>query len=411
MQMRQLGQGQSVMFFAPQEIDSKIRKAAGKSESAKVEAVDILRWSMLETCDEITHRVPQWAQQGYDYQQRKEAWEACISSDKSPAGLDPWLQPEARSLQELYGLSDGPAPGSAIWQVSELRKHCEMLGVSFVSGTNMDEEQEREVSHEIEREQQVERPPKVSPAAHSLHPDVRTFILTGTIEAQSTAFMPLFRAFDGISPALPQGENIWAPNLLCTRDFAATIRTSSHHQNTSDYLRPINWIVTAQHDENTTLIVLSPFEVNELLPEIRISRLSNLHIYSPKVSVSTKLFDDLQFHCIPKPGTQINDALLITQLNILAGQLYLQDYEEYRRLCSFLGLYQGQRSINENVPILSDGFIKPEYRDKGDISHFITSPVPFLKALLGSRRKEHPYLATHLGKMLHGHVLTPESFD
>ncbi len=61
MRMRQLGQGQSVMFFAPQEIDLQIRKAAGKLESAtKVEAIDILRWSMLETCNEITHRVPQW---------------------------------------------------------------------------------------------------------------------------------------------------------------------------------------------------------------------------------------------------------------------------------------------------------------------------------------------------------------
>ncbi|KAK0245417.1 hypothetical protein EDD85DRAFT_800880 [Armillaria nabsnona] len=322
MRMRQLGQGQSVMFFAPQEIDSKIRKAAGKSQSARVEAVDILRWSMLETCNEITHRVPQWAQQGYDYQQRKEAWEACISSDTSSAVLNPWLQPEARSLQELYGLSDDPAPGSAIWQVSELRERCEMLGVSSVSGTNMDEEQEREVSHEIERERQVERPAKVSPATHSLHPDVRTFILTGTIEAQSTAFMPLFRAFDGISPALPQGENIWAPNLLCTRDFAATIRTSSHRQNTSDYLRSINWIVSAQRDENTTLVVLSPFEVNKLLPEIRTSTNVHLHIYSPKVNVSTNPFDNLQFHCIPRSNIQINDTLLITQLNIFAGQLY-----------------------------------------------------------------------------------------
>ncbi len=409
--MRQLGQGQSVMFFAPQEIDSRIRKAAGKSQTARVEAVDILRWSMLETCNEITHHVPQWAQQGYDYQQRNKAWETCISSDSSPAILDPWLQPEAHSLQELYGLSDGPAPGSAIWQVSELRKHCEMLGVSFVSGANMDEEQEREVTHEIEREQQVERPPKVSSATHSLHPDVRTFVLKGTIEAQSTEFKPLFHVFDGISPALPQGENVWAPNLLCTRDFAATIRTSSCHQNTSDYLRSINWIVSAQRDENTTLVVLSPFEVNKLLPEIRLSSNVHLHIYSPKVSVSTKRFDDLQFYCIPKPGTQIKDALLITQLNIFAGQLYLRDYEEYQRLCSFLGLYQGQNSTDENVPIQSDGFIKPEHRGEGDISPFKTSPVPFLKALLGSRRKEHPYLATHFGKMLHGHVLTPESFD
>ncbi|KAK0232833.1 hypothetical protein IW262DRAFT_1443858 [Armillaria fumosa] len=394
MRMRQLGQGQSVMFFAPQEIDLQIRKAAGKSESAKVEAVDILRWSMLETCNEITHHVPQWAQQGYDYQQRNRAWEACVSSNGSPAVLNPWLQPEGHFLQELYGLSDGPTPDSAIWQVSELRERCEMLGVSSVSGTNMNEEQEREVSHEIERERQVERPPKVLPAAHSLHDDVCLFICTGTIKAKSTAFKPLFHVFNEISSAFSPSENVWACNLLCTQDFAVTVKTSSYHQNTSDYLRSINWIVSAQHNEHMILV---------LLPEIRISSKVHLHIYSPKVSVSTKHFDDLQFYCIPKPGTQINNALLITQLNIFAGQLYLQDYKEYQQLCSFLGLYQQQRFTDENV--------SPEHRSEGDISPFKTSPVPFLKALLGSRRKGHPYLATHVGKMLHGYVLTSESFD
>lgn len=411
MRMRQLGQGQSVMFFAPQEIDLQIRKAAGKSELVKVEVVDILRWSMLETCDEITNHVPQWAQQGYDYQQRNRAWEACVSSNGSLAVLNPWLQPEARSLQELYGLSDSLIPDSAIWQVSELRERCEMLGVSSISRTNMNEEQEREVSHEIEREQQIERPPKVSPAVHFLHNDVCLFIHTGTIKAQSTAFKPLFHIFDGISSAFSPNENVWACNLLCTQDFAVTVKTSSYCQNTSDYLRSINWIVSTQCNENMILVVLSPFEVNKLLPEIRISSKVHLHIYSPKVSVSTKCFDDLQFYCIPKPGTQINNALLITQLNIFAGQLYLQNYEEYQQLCSFLGLYKGRCFTDENVPVQPDGFIKPEHRSEGDISPFKTSPVPFLKALLGSRRKGHPYLATHVGKMLHGYVLMSESFD
>ncbi len=113
----------------------------------------------------------------------------------------------------------------------------------------------------------------------------------------------------------------WSRNLLCTQDFAATIRTSGRRQNASDHLRSINWIVSAQRDGNTTLVVLSPFEVNKFLPEIRLSSNVHLHIYSPKVSVSTKRFDDLQFYCIPKPGTQINDALLITQLNIFAGSI------------------------------------------------------------------------------------------
>ena len=37
MRMRQLGHGQSVMFFAPLEVDRSIRKAANKNSSDRVE--------------------------------------------------------------------------------------------------------------------------------------------------------------------------------------------------------------------------------------------------------------------------------------------------------------------------------------------------------------------------------------
>ncbi|KAG0693315.1 hypothetical protein DFH29DRAFT_1007407 [Suillus ampliporus] len=52
----------------------------------------------------------------------------------------------------------------------------------------MDEEQEREVVHEVKRERQVQRPPKVKPAPHVLHADIRYFIETGQIPAGSSVF-------------------------------------------------------------------------------------------------------------------------------------------------------------------------------------------------------------------------------
>ncbi len=189
MRMRQLGQGQSVMFFAPLEIDQRIRKAAGKPESAVLETIDVLRWVMIETCDDITHHVPHWAQQGLDYFRRRDAWDAFTDSCDDHL-LNPWIQPEGRSLVDLYGVNAGSATTNAsLMSIPELRDRCRKIGVTFVSDSNMDEEQEREVSQEIEREQQIERPAKCKPATHTIHRHVRSFIETGTIRSNST-FVP-----------------------------------------------------------------------------------------------------------------------------------------------------------------------------------------------------------------------------
>ncbi|KAK0198068.1 hypothetical protein F5146DRAFT_69897 [Armillaria mellea] len=48
-----------LLFFAPLKIDRKIRGIAGKSEGEDaLETIDVLRWVMTETCDDITHYVP-----------------------------------------------------------------------------------------------------------------------------------------------------------------------------------------------------------------------------------------------------------------------------------------------------------------------------------------------------------------
>ncbi|OBZ77703.1 hypothetical protein A0H81_01999 [Grifola frondosa] len=106
MRMRKLGNGHSVMFFAPLEIDRSIRKAAKKTESDAVKIIDILRWVMLETCSDIQHRAHQWAEQGFDHGNRASAWSEFCSGKISSDGLaSSWLQREAKSLEEMYGLN------------------------------------------------------------------------------------------------------------------------------------------------------------------------------------------------------------------------------------------------------------------------------------------------------------------
>ena len=47
--------------------------------------------------------------------------------------------------------------------------------------TDLQEEQEKHLAPEMELEPQVERPPRVEPAAHSVHPELVEFIAAGGI--------------------------------------------------------------------------------------------------------------------------------------------------------------------------------------------------------------------------------------
>jgi hypothetical protein len=77
MRIRKLAYGQSIMFLAPLEINRQIRAAASKTHLERIHSVDVLRWCMLETCKDIARHVPQWAQQGIQFQTR------CLSSQAS----------------------------------------------------------------------------------------------------------------------------------------------------------------------------------------------------------------------------------------------------------------------------------------------------------------------------------------
>ncbi|KAG1725816.1 uncharacterized protein EDB91DRAFT_1229351 [Suillus paluster] len=74
MRMRKLGNGHSVMFFAPTEVDRSIRSATQKANTDCVDVADILYWAMRETCLDIQMRASHWAQQGSDFSTRHSAW-------------------------------------------------------------------------------------------------------------------------------------------------------------------------------------------------------------------------------------------------------------------------------------------------------------------------------------------------
>ena len=253
-----------------------------------------------------------------------------------------------------------------------------------------------------------ERPRPTIPAKHALHPDVCHLVESGVLAENSLAFRPAF-------PNNDVGQYVWSNRLFVTRDFAITIES---HSNTSytfdDYMRPVHWILSTAHG---FLVILSPFEVNELLPKIRTSTKVFLHIYTPRITEAMKSSEDFDFFTLPSPGSQtaqpprtlVSERKAVNQLNLFAGQLYLRNYQTYLDLCEFLGVICGKPEEQpQGVTVQLDGFMRADIRQ---LSPFKDSPLPYLKMLVGFRRKGQSFKATDIWSILHAKVLTEDTFS
>ncbi|CAE7230403.1 unnamed protein product, partial [Rhizoctonia solani] len=369
MRMRKLGHGQTVVFAAPPEIDNQIRNASPNpiKPHARINALDILRWAMLQTCKDLQHHVPHWAQQGIEHARRHEAERQYKKSNNILTLQKGWTAPESRPLEEMYGVLPPETLGSRAnstqraFDIPSLRRGLENLGVKTLDDPSMDEEQEREVNHEVEREQQVQRPSKGQAAIHSIHSDIESFIGTGVLPTSQSGILPLFHAFRRSNP---HASKSWSRLLFASADFLQTT-AGSPADCLSEYMRPVNWVVSGPGDIR---VVLSPHEVNELLPLIRKSSVVRLHVYAPRVSLSMLSFSDLQFYSISAPPTSLTHVEALStaqlQLDLFAGQLYLSSYQDYLSLCVALGIYVTSGGDDLGVEVGSDGFVKPQHRNK-----------------------------------------------
>ncbi|KAF9472983.1 hypothetical protein BDN70DRAFT_997884 [Pholiota conissans] len=414
MRMRNLGHGQSVTFYAPPEVFREIKMSENKADSSSIRVADVLSWAMVNTCNDVQDHIPHWIQQGVNYDRRRDGNEIySTSQDTDTSTLSTaWLEPAARTLDEMYGLdtTNGSLADMAKDISPVMRARLEDLGITEISNEAIAEEQEREISHELEEEPQLERPPGVPAAKHTLDDEVRKFVQHGIMPSTSHVFLPLMAPLRSASETFDP-ENPWAKQLIATRDFMTTTTTAKERVMLTEYLRPVNWIVSRTRDDgDLLLVVMSPYEVDALLEDFRKSAHVRLHIYAPRTSQSMKSFDDLSFYCIPPLDTNSTRRASLNndigyQLNIWAGQLYLDSYESYLRLCLLLGVSSSVSDTNDRVE--SDRFVPAEGRS-GEVSTvclFKKSPLPLLKVLFGLRRKGMRYQSTHMGKILHARLL------
>ncbi|KIJ16245.1 hypothetical protein PAXINDRAFT_11275 [Paxillus involutus ATCC 200175] len=142
------------------------------------------------------------------------------------------------------------------------------------------------------------------------------------------------------------------------------------------------------------------------MPDIRRSKHVHLHVYTPRTIESMKPCDDLSLYSIPTvPLDWTPPWVLVDQLNVFAGQLYLRNYTPYIKLCRFLCMYARDRKDEGDIEVRCDGFIAPPDRPLIAQSENLfqhTPQLPSLKTLVDIRRKGMRYVPTRMGTFLRG---------
>ncbi|RKU49507.1 hypothetical protein DL546_008613 [Coniochaeta pulveracea] len=422
MRMRKLGKGQSVVFCVSNEIQTKVRAICEKGAEHPLEVSDVLIWSIHETYADLRKSMPLWATQGVRFERQDTIWqeartETAISLTGDQAGR--FLEKEALCLEDRYR----PRPASAVPDafanlqsssslLNEIWERCQLFDSTQFSSATLQEEQERELSPEIEAERQIERPRQAEPMPHELHPHVLSFVDTGKIPSNSPAFMKAFLAFERTTAAAAHFRVQDFPgDLLATRDFIQTVQLTGKGSYSDDYQRPVQWILTTS--EGCRMVVISPYEATRLRQAVAKSSAVFMHTYAPRPNLAFEPLDDLRLFTIPPlPDAWKASSALVLQLNLFAGQLYFSSAKEYRDFCDFLCLawrhMDGEDAKEGGDKVLADGFIVPQ---PGRTQAFQVSPTKFLQVIITKMRRNGEGIdKTHYGRVLEGELLTDEDF-
>ena len=416
MRMRKLGKGQTVVFCINKEIESKIRARTLKRSPDTIELADVLLWAISETFVETRRAMPLWAVQGERFLKQKHLWidfyNANSTGSMAQSHAQKFLEPEAQSLEHRYRPKLSQNMVKYI-KMDEIRERCSEFDNLQFNSSALQEEQERELSPETEQERQVERPTMAHAATPDLHNDVQLFITSGKINSMSSAYKYAFQAFKDTNAAagfhLSQLDG--DEHLLVTADFVRTVDTSRNSAHASDaYQRPVQWVLASRPRATGSapfLMIISPFEAEKLIPDIGKSSNVALHLYKPRCNVNHRSFDRLDFLSVPMGATtQHIPRSLLLQLDIFAGQLYLDSYEDYLGVCKFLGL--AADVPQEGQTVAADGFI---VKDGNGMKPGV-SPVKFLQALMSQiRRNGRAIGKTHMGDILEGKLLQRSHFE
>jgi len=393
-----------------------------------IEVSDVLQWSICETFTDLRRTTPLWAVQGKRYVHHQALWDVVTTSGKTSltkSHAKKFLEEEAQSIEQRYKpkFDDGNSiiqtlSASANPNLRSIAERCRAFDNLQFNSTTLQEEQERELSPEIEQERQVERPAAAQAAPHVLHPDVRKLWERGRLLAESAAFRPAFGTLRNTSAGAVFGAQQLGHDrgLLVTQDFARTVQEHGRRFISDSYLRNVQWIISTQTNNTVDrLIIISPFEANELRHQTP-HRSTTMHLFKARWNLSYASLDSLDFHTIPlrSPALTVPRPLAI-QLNLFAGSLYITSYTDYVAICRFLGLAANSVSAEMSAAgwdVAADGFIVRDAQGRrGGGSGLQQSPVKFMGMVARIRKNGEGVEKTHMGRLLDGKLFRQAELD
>ncbi|KAL8647212.1 MAG: hypothetical protein Q9210_005690 [Variospora velana] len=399
MRLRQLGHGQSLMFVAAPEVHQEIVNAAS---TAELNGLHVIKWALEQSCLQIQRNQPLRVTQGLHYFERLEIIDEindCLRTTTQTGGsslptavISDVVEYEAQSLHDLYApehMREKDESGlitrsrsNSNKAVQDLLKIWDQIDLRASKGAKIHEEHEREVAHEVEQETQIERPPPSTPRPRRVDPRIRDFIRSGLPSAVAV-FESVHSTDLRYSSAAPhrKGRKEAWKCLHVSSDFHRTVKLDGIKSD--NYLRPVHWLLLSQIPEVESVLLISQFEVNQLLVDILdpSSRVA-LVCYEPRVTKTMPSLDSTTIHPLPHAKEAWENLSHGTReaLHLFAGQLYFTTFDDYKRF---------QRTLAEPNAV----------------------PLPLVKEWIGIRRKGQNYLQTHIGQVVSGRVLHREMVE
>ena len=302
MQIRKLGKGQSVQFGVPWEIEQKIGnlKSQQKAGNREITISDVLNWVIVETCFDLRKAIPLWLNQGVRFSRQQALWSQYRGGDGSQwAGQ--FLEDESQSLDQRYRPRNDCVNLDSFLEkadglkINVLRARCDDFGLNELHTASLQEEQERELSPEMEQERQIEKPPAAEPEIHSVSRSLRDWITKGFVSIDfNSKHKSAFWILKSTSAARHLDVHSFPHTVCASRDFANTVKGSFGPEDYSDsFQRPVQWILVGKYQNSICHIIISPFAAQEVLPLIEKSRHVALHLYAPRINLAFQPLDHL----------------------------------------------------------------------------------------------------------------------
>ncbi|KAK0715578.1 hypothetical protein B0H67DRAFT_665770 [Lasiosphaeris hirsuta] len=421
MRLRQLGTTQSVVFFAPPEVDRSIHDVCQLKPNTLINSSHCVRWLLEMTCRANEQLRALYLAQGVDFCRRMNAaWEnpkflaGSVQRDKF---LKVIQQKESQTLRELYG---GGNQGNVITPVQvqhpQLKEFMDNLTKKTRGGNNGGDlthssafeevEQEREVEFQVEEVREVQKPVHYKPLTYSgLHQNIINFCFTGALKGDE-GYEQVFAALGKTALGKQFKVQATSSRLFVSSEFTKTIQLIDKTKPLDDFFRSTDWLLWAPKTETALIIV--PEEAENLITMLRNAPMPRVHLipYAAPVTRNMVQFGSLAYFALPRLpfGSAIPEWLTI-ETGVLAGRLYF-DFAEYAALRDYIQAQCGEPL--EEIPQL-DGASATKQVGAKETEVVASNFLGFLLEWLTLRRRNQDITHTPMGYVCQRRVLTQDN--